>query len=230
MTRVETLHRSIAGEEVWLLAERALYWPARETLVVADLHWGKGATFRRAGLPIPAGSTAEDLERLDQALSRTAATRLLVLGDLFHARSGRKAPSTHDALASWRRQHPTLEILLVRGNHDRQAGDPTEDMNINCVDEPWIEGPFAFRHHPDDAAEQFVIHGHVHPYVRLSGRGRQHVELAAFVIEPTFVILPAFGSFTGGALVERSPDGEAVALADAELFPLPRGLARHTSL
>ena len=81
MTDVE-IH--FAGERLVLLPERALFWPRTATLVAADFHWGKGATFRAAGIPIPVGATSDDLSRLDEALHRTAADRLIVLGDLFH--------------------------------------------------------------------------------------------------------------------------------------------------
>ena len=109
-----------------LLPERALFWPRAGTLVVADLHWGKGATFRAAGIPIPVGTTSDDLARLDGALLRTGARRLVVLGDLFHARAGRIATHTLAELRRWRGAAPELEILLVRGNHDRHAGDPPD--------------------------------------------------------------------------------------------------------
>ena len=105
----------LAGEEVRLLPERALFWPRTATLVVADLHWGKGATFRAAGIPIPMGSTSDDLDRLDAALRRTAADRLIVLGDLFHARVGRIATRTLAELRRWRDLRAGLEIMLVRG-------------------------------------------------------------------------------------------------------------------
>ena len=85
---------TIAGEELYLLAERALWWPNASTLIVADLHWGKASTFRAAGIPIPIGTTSDDLARLDSALTRSGARRMVVLGDLFHAKAGRVASHT----------------------------------------------------------------------------------------------------------------------------------------
>ena len=131
----------LAGEEVLLLAERALFWPRTATLVAADLHWGKAATFRASGIPIPAGSTSDDLARLDAALLRTETRRLIVLGDLFHARAGRVAAATLSALRRWRALRSALEITLVRGNHDRHAGDPPSDLRINCFDAPAFVPP-----------------------------------------------------------------------------------------
>ena len=106
---------TLAGEPVVLMAERALFWPRAGTLVAADFHWGKGAAFRAAGIPVPVGATSDDLGRLDAALLRTCARRLVVLGDLFHARAGRIATQTLAELRRWRSLRPELEIMLVRG-------------------------------------------------------------------------------------------------------------------
>ena len=74
--------------EIVLLPGSAAVLPASATLLVADLHLGKAATFRKAGIPVPEGSAQRDLARLADLVVRHAVRRLLVLGDLFHARSG----------------------------------------------------------------------------------------------------------------------------------------------
>jgi len=208
----------LAGERVALLAERALWWPARRTLVVADVHLGKAATFRAAGIPIPRGSTSDDLARLDRALARTGATALVILGDLFHARVGREAPGTVAQVGGWRAGRPELDVLLVRGNHDIGAGDPPTELGLRCVDEPWDEAPFAFRHHPEPVGSAYVLAGHVHPAVRLDGPGGLRARLPAFVFGTQVGLLPAFGSFTGGAAVEPDPEDRVYVVADDEVL------------
>src|ERR687897_293447 len=154
---------TIAGEELYLLAERALWWPNASTLIVADLHWGKASTFRATGIPIPIGTTSDDLARLDSALTRTGARRMVVLGDLFHARAGRIASHTLAELRRWRSLASPVEILLVRGNHDRHAGDPPNDLRINCVNAPAFVPPFVFRHEPTQQADGYGLAGNVDP-------------------------------------------------------------------
>ncbi len=68
---------TLAGEQVYLLSERALYWPGTSTLVVADLHWGKASTFRAAGIPVPIGTTSDDLARLDRAREQVSSEKFL---------------------------------------------------------------------------------------------------------------------------------------------------------
>lgn len=209
---------SLAGEDVRLLPERALFWPRACTLVVADVHWGKAATFRAAGIPIPGGATGEDLARLDRALRRTGARRLVVLGDLFHARAGRIATRTLAELRGWRERTRGLEIQLVRGNHDRHAGDPPDDLRINCGNAPAHLPPFVLRHQPEASAEGYTLAGHLHPALVVSGPALQRERLPCFLIGPRLALLPAFGSFTGSAPVRPDPGDRAFVIADGEVL------------
>src|SRR3954469_14633854 len=97
----------IEGEPVVLMPEHALWLPQRRTLLVADAHFGKAATFRAGGIFVPRGTTSTTLARLDAALAHTNATRLVILGDLLHAREGR-SPETLRLVSEWRAARPTL--------------------------------------------------------------------------------------------------------------------------
>lgn len=209
---------TLAGEQVCLMSERALYWPGTSTLVVADLHWGKASTFRAAGIPIPIGTTSDDLARLDSALQRTSARRMVVLGDLFHAKAGRIASHTLAELRRWRNLAGPFEILLVRGNHDRHAGDPPKDLQINCVNAPAFVPPFIFRHEPVNEEGAYGLAGHVHPAITLVGRGLQRETLPCFLVGRQRMILPAFGSFTGFGVVQPGPDDRAFVTVEDEVL------------
>jgi uncharacterized protein len=216
------LRLTLAGESLLLLPERALLWERESALVVADVHLGKAAAFRAASLPLPGGTTSESLARLSSALVRTGARRLILLGDFFHARSGRAA-RTLEAIAGWRGRHPDLPVLLVRGNHDRGAGDPPPEWGFDCQDEPWIEAPFAFRHHPVApiaAPGAYVLAGHVHPAISLSGLGRQRERLPGFIFGAAVGLLPAFGAFTGSASVRPAKGDRVFAVAGDEVVAI----------
>jgi uncharacterized protein len=210
----------MAGERVRLLPERALFWEREATLVVADLHWGKAASFRAAGIPIPPGTTTDDLRRLETALVRTSARRLFLLGDLFHARAGREALQTLASILDWRRTNTELEILLVRGNHDRHAGDPPAELGITVVDAPHAVGPFELRHFPAASADGYTLAGHVHPAYVVCGAGRQWERLSCFVVGTTGAILPAFGSFTGTAEIEPRATDRVFVVAGDDVIPI----------
>lgn len=210
---------SVAGAALHLLPERALWYEAERTLFVADLHWGKAAAFRAAHVPVPMGTTSRDLARLASAIAATGAERLVVLGDLLHARTGRH-DETLRTIAEWREQHAVLRITLVRGNHDQHAGDPPRELGIECTDEPLVVGPFVGVHEPCTPTGGYVLCGHLHPCVTVRGRGRQSLRLPAFVFGETRGVLPAFSSFTGGGMYEMQSGDRQYAVAGDEVLPL----------
>lgn len=212
-----TLTLELSGEEIVLAADCTLYWPRTRTLLAADAHIGKAATFRAGGIFVPRGTTTDALARLDGALARTGATRLVFLGDLLHAREGR-SPETLRVVGEWRASHAPLEIILVRGNHDRSAGDPPGSLGIACVDGPLIEPPFAFVHHPRAIEGRYTLAGHVHPAVRLSGPGRQYARLPCFWLRGVGAVLPAFGDFTGVGIIDPAEDDRVIAIADGSII------------
>jgi uncharacterized protein len=215
-----------AGELLLLLPERGVFWPAAATLFVADTHWGKAAAFRAGGVPLPPGTTLNGLSRLEALVERTRARRLVFLGDFLHAVEGR-TPSVLKRLAEWRARHELVDMVLVRGNHDRRAGDPPPEVGIRCVDAPLLEPPFALAHHPPSGQAPYFLAGHLHPGVRLSGPGRQRERLACFWVTPRGVVLPAFGEFTGMADVRAGPgDRVFVAAGGAVVEVQPRAQAR----
>lgn len=211
----------LCGTQLWLLADRALYWPARKALVVADVHFGKAGSYRALHQPVPRGSTAATLQRLDALLAAYACEQLIILGDFIHARSGRAA-ATLARLQEWRARHSTLQIRLIRGNHDRHAGDPPAELGIEVLDQPWLLPPFALQHEPQAHPERPVLAGHVHPVCVLRGRARQRLRLPCFVIDEQVSLLPAFGEFTGGWEVTPEATARLYLAGDGQVWPLPR--------
>ena len=196
----EFLDVVLAGESLRLLADRAMYWPSRRRLFVADVHLGKDDSFRGAGIALPVGVTRHDLDRLSGLIKLCGAESVWVLGDLLHgARIG------SPWLREWQRfreRHDGIEFLLLEGNHDRAAAHAGLGIE-RCVG-PVDDGPFAFAHVPVGAQERngaFAVCGHVHPVVRVPGlRGR----FPAFAVVGSQLILPAFSAFTGGWLIEQA--------------------------
>ncbi len=221
-----TYHTTIAGVDVQLLKDRAIFLPVSRTLIIADVHWGKAASFRAFGIPVPRGTTRSGLERLDAVLQRTAAEHLIVLGDLLHARNGMQ-DATVQTLIDWRASRSALAITLVRGNHDRNAGDPPGALNIQCVDAPLHVGPFALHHHPTADASGYVLAGHVHPVVQLRGRGKQRLTLPCFAFGQSGGILPAFGEFTGGGVIDSRDYERLFVIADDIVVPLTHDAITH---
>ncbi|HEY4375103.1 MAG TPA: ligase-associated DNA damage response endonuclease PdeM [Burkholderiales bacterium] len=209
----------LAGEDVVLCGDHAMVWPARRTLLIADAHFGKAAAFRARGMPVPAGTTANNLARLDALIDAHEIERVVFLGDLFHARESH-APATLATLREWRERRANLQLLLVEGNHDRNAGAPPADLRIEMVGEPYIEGPFALCHHPRPFLDSYVLAGHLHPAFRLSGR-RESLRLPCFWLGERVGVLPAFGDFTGTATISPVAGDRVYAVADGRVIAIP---------
>jgi DNA ligase-associated metallophosphoesterase len=173
-------------------------------LFAADVHLGKGATFRAQGVPLPRGTTRADLQRLSEAVTATGAGRLVVLGDLFHAADG-MTDGMLRSIRRWRKQHRSLDVLLVRGNHDRNAGPAPSDLAIREQAAPVEAPPLSYGHRPDTAAEGFLLCGHAHPAVKLR-LGGERVRLPCFHHRGDRLVLPAFGEFTGAHTVSPTSD------------------------
>ena len=207
------LTTKIAGEELVLSAEAAMYWPRAATLIVADAHFGKAAAFRQSGVFVPESTTTGALARLDGLLLESSATRVVFIGDFLHAREGRH-PATLRTIEAWRERRAAVEMILVRGNHDRRAGDPPGEFRMTCVEAPLVEPPFALAHHPVEVPGSYVLAGHIHPAVKLRGTAKQSARLPCFWFGERVGVLPAFGEFTGQALVEPAPADRVFVIAD----------------
>jgi DNA ligase-associated metallophosphoesterase len=204
----------VCGEMLTLMPERAVYWGRTRTLFIADTHFGKMATFRAYGIPLPDGGLAGDLARLTRALERSGADKLIVLGDLLHAAKGRDE-ATLTVVAGWRAEHTDIKLILVRGNHDVRAGDPPAGWDIEVVNAP-TRGPlFVLSHAPMMPEEGYALAGHLHPAALLVGKGRQTLKLPCFWFGERCAVLPAFSSFVDGGVVQPKP-GDQVFVATGE--------------
>ena len=207
----------VAGEKLVLLPERAVFWPMRRMLFIADFHLGKAASFRRAGIPLPSGTTSENVERLDGAITRTSASEVVFLGDFLHSKDGR-AERTFERFAAWRSARAEVSLTIVRGNHDRKAGDPPEAWGARCVEAGASLGPFVLNHEPGPHRAGYALAGHIHPAVRLTAAGEKPMRLPCFWFGARCGVLPAFGAFTGNADVLPRRGDKVFVIADEEVL------------
>ncbi|MEO6184373.1 MAG: ligase-associated DNA damage response endonuclease PdeM [Verrucomicrobiota bacterium] len=214
-----------AGERLQLFPEKAAFWPRTESLIVADLHFGKSAAFRKSGIPVPENTTASDLARLDALLLRTKTRRLIILGDFFHAPAGLQTEMM-DALEDWCRKNARLEIILIPGNHDKKSGQPPACWNIRNVESRWVSPPFTFCHEPQKISESYVLSGHIHPAISLRERFGSGIRAPCFYFGANCAILPAFGSFTGMHRIDPKRGERIYAIGKGEIIEVSVGPSR----
>lgn len=215
----------LGGVALDLCPERAVWRADRREVMVADVHLGKAATFRRAGRPLPRGTTRSELARLDALVARKGAERLTILGDLFHADVELGSP-TAERFAEWlERRARDVEITLVRGNHDRHARALIEALPLSVEGEGWTpDAGLAYLHHPPKGeAEGPWLAGHIHPGVRLED-GRDRMKLPVFWGSGAGLVLPAFGAFTGLWLVKPGTGDRLGAVTPTGVVEVPAAL------
>ena len=181
---------SFAGQEFALVGQRALYWPRERALLVADLHLEKASFFARFGQMLPPYDSRETLERVALAVRETGARRVLCLGDNFHDEGGaaRLEPHAAGMLAALTR---ATDWVWITGNHDRgEVGEGT------ALPEPELAG-LVLRHAALAGETRGELSGHFHPKLRVTARGR-NISRPCAVRSETRLILPAFGTLTGG--------------------------------
>ncbi len=204
-----------------LLPEGAVFLPEISTLIVADIHLGKSATFRARGLAIPEGDNARDFARLSALCKKYRASHLVVAGDLFHARSG-ITPELESALALFL---TALEIpvTLVVGNHDLKLRKlPSQLRPINHLS---LGTHFCVVHDPAIATgETMHLAGHWHPVVKIPDGHRTSLRLPCFLLRANTLVLPAYGSFTGGAIFKPEPQDRVFVTLREAVVELPPAL------
>lgn len=220
-TRPETavndqLGITLCGEEVILLAGKALYWPTEKILFVADCHFGKVAHFRRAGIGLPQEAGLDTFADLHKLLHRFPVDKLVILGDAFHS----EANQDTDRFRQWRMLFPELGIDLILGNHDMASLRELRHLDVRLFPELTL-GPFTCRHDLPSQPEAglFYFFGHLHPGVTLS-LGRTHVKVPCFWKGPNFLCFPAFGRFTGSVAVNPDDTDELFALTPGKIHRL----------
>jgi DNA ligase-associated metallophosphoesterase len=183
---------SFAGETFLATPQGALYWPIQQALLVADLHLEKASWFARMGQFLPPYDSHATLTAIAEDLESTGATRLFCLGDSFHDRFGcERLPA--DARALLTGLTSKLEWTWIIGNHDPGFADHCGGRIAEEIDLAGI----ILRHEAIRAEPRPEISGHFHPKLRLHLKGR-HVSRRCFVTSLTKMIMPAFGSLTGG--------------------------------
>jgi uncharacterized protein len=209
---------NIGDQTCHLLPEKGLFFPRTQTLVFADIHIGKSRVCREQGIAIPQTVCEEDLSRILLLSQYWKASRIIILGDLFH-----DAPTTElQLIKEWRYRLSSCQVVLIRGNHDRIKEQELEEIGINVLEE-LCEEEIRYIHSDDKALPDFInLCGHIHPGIVLGEKREKRLRLPCFARDECRFILPAFGTLTGLFMVETA--------SYSDIFPVAEGKIWHISL
>jgi len=235
---------TLADQRIDILPDRAAWWPATQTLILADVHLGKAEALAHQGVALPGCILDESLTRLSRLINALAARRVTIVGDLLHAPAGLTI-AMRTRVASWRATHASIDFIIIPGNHDHKLDLVAREWNFRITPNRWLDGPFAFVHDPADIptadirtrefASRLWWTGHIHPCVQLGQRSGKRfaspradsLKLPCFVLSNWGVCLPAFSLFTAGVPVDIANDQSAFAIAERTIVRLDRKPARR---
>ncbi|SFD10545.1 putative phosphoesterase [Chitinophaga sp. CF118] len=196
--------------QTWhLSAHRAIFWKEEQTIIVSDMHLGKSTHFRKAGIAVPANIGQDDLFRLQQLITAYNPVQVIIVGDMFHSHENNDV----SYFKLWRLQFAHISFKLVRGNHDILGDHLYDAMSVEVYDTLCI-GEIHFVHEPCDNEKGYTFSGHLHPGIAVAGAGKQRLRLPCFYFGRSCSILPAFGRFTGLAMLEPEEDEAVFVIAE----------------
>ena len=210
---------SIEGMMFCLLAKRGLYWPAQQTLFVADTHFGKEVTFRKLGVAVPSSSTQSTLSTIAQMIAQCQASRLVLLGDMFHARSS-ISPGVRESLDIFFATHKQLRCTLVLGNHDKGLFTRTAGWPIEIVASGTLIDTVSIAHFPQEpsSGSRLLLCGHLHPAYRFASKIDSVGKLPCFWLSNRQLVLPALGEFTGTQIIYPSKSDHTWVIVEDQIM------------
>lgn len=206
---------TIREEELILDKERAIYFPTQKTLAISDLHLGKAAHFRKAGVQVPSTLAQSDLQRLSVLFDNYKPETLLINGDMFH----HEINSDIDVFEKWKADYKNVKFLLVKGNHDHLHNKQYHDLGIEVHEPSFCTENFCFIHDAVKCNEKelYPISGHVHPGISIVGKAKQRLKFPCFYFGNEHAVMPAFSAFTGLYLIKPKPQEQVFAITPTKV-------------
>lgn len=203
---------NLAEEKLLLSEDKIIFWSKQQTVFIADLHLGKTTHFRKSGIAIPLAIITAEIDRIENIIQIFRPKRIFFLGDLFHSDLNHEWNIFNDFLE----QHPTVEFILIKGNHDILNDKVYNLSKLEIEKEPFQLDSFILSHHPLKKEELKVkelnLCGHIHPGINIKGKGKSNLSLPCFYLEQNQLILPAFGKFTGLAKIKPTKGSSVFAV------------------
>ena len=204
----------IFNDHFYLHKTGAVFWKEKNTLLLADIHLGKVGHFRKSGIPVPRKAGGVFYDKIIKLKNSLNFSQIIFLGDLFHS----SLNNEWFLFENWVKKSE-LKIILIKGNHDIIPKLVFEQVGIKTYDDLKIE-KFFFTHYPKKINDCFVFSGHIHPGVRLIGKGKQMMKFPCFICNKDQIILPSFGGFTGMHLPKIKNGDQVFVITNKEIIEI----------
>lgn len=212
---------ALLQQNLWLSADRYIFWEQEKVLIVSDLHFGKTGHFRKNGIAVPQDIFKEDIQRLLHAITHYKPQMVIAVGDLFHSHANKEL----DLFCRWRRDIASVHFTLVKGNHDILDASWYAMNAIEVIKEKYTLNCFQFIHDVQQSSipaenNLYTFSGHVHPAVRIHGTAKQSLTFPCFYFTKDQAILPAFSQFSGMHILQPKKKDQVFAIINQSVIQL----------
>lgn len=209
---------TLNGLELFLLAQKVVFIPAYQMLLISDWHLGKLGHFRKEGLFVPPIPVQQDLDRLGALLQELPVKEVVFLGDLFHSEWNEE----WDAFVQYIKRFPQVSFTLTKGNHDILPAGVMAKSGLILKEQLILVEGVILSHEPllGLAPHLYNIVGHIHPGVLLHGKGRQRFRLPCFHLKNRVLTMPAFGRWTGLSILPKDKDSQFYVILNEDVMAI----------
>lgn len=204
------------GESILLLPERAFFWKPQSLIGFSDVHFGKAQSLQRAGLPVSKAAHDEDLAQITRLIELYQPRDIVILGDFIHQKDS-WSDELVDELKSFLGHFPDTRFNLILGNHDRGSEKYLFRLPFHLFENEMTRGRLTLAHGHRESENEFRIEGHVHPACVMR-EGSTRLRLPCFAVTENRLLLPSFGTLTGGYEIEAQKDTRIYAVIPNQVF------------
>lgn len=209
---------SLRGQQFQALPEKALFWTNQKALLISDLHLGRDAHLRQNGFAMPSEVAETEFKKLERLLEKFEAEKIFILGDFFHSRTSGDISALRSLI-----KESKQEWILIKGNHDVFNDSFYLDLGISTVLKEFLLDDVLLIHDFSDITNKeknIIVHGHIHPAYKISGKAKQSIKLPCFLIRKNVVSLPAFGFTTGLHPIKKKKDDLILVCTSQYILPV----------
>jgi DNA ligase-associated metallophosphoesterase len=178
-----------------------LFWPARSLLIVSDLHLEKGSYFASMCQPLPVYDTLDTLNRLQIIIEKYQPEHVVALGDNMHDAKALQRMMPQDLAYLKKLCSSVNQWSWIVGNHDKDDYSTSVLSGMNFYNVITIDNIVLSHDYCQDVEYQII--GHYHPKISVKTKIRG-VNGKCFVVTDNKILMPAFGSYTGGLDVKHA--------------------------
>ena len=194
------------------------YIRSLNAIAISDLHLGYEGLMAKGGVFIPKINLKKIVEKLTNALQKTKANKIIVVGDIkneFSKVDEDEFNELYDIINFSKGKN--VSLILIKGNHDNFVDRYKEPFKLTIYKQEAELGKYLFLHGERLPSKEnknvgMLIMGHEHPSIRIVNSLGKREKLRCFLYgeykRTKLLVLPAMNYFASGTDINAEPKDE----------------------